>query len=157
MFLPRTDAAADSATAATPGPERRHGSETVLVVEDDNELRGLTERILKRDGYRVLTAPDGPTAQVLAAAHQGEINLLLSDIVMPQMLGSELARRITQDDPAVQVIFMSGYAPPVLTNGGTLPIGATILDKPFSADLLLGKVRHTLDSRPTQVAPYISK
>jgi PAS domain S-box-containing protein len=157
MFLPRTDAATEPTTAATPGPERRRGSETVLVVEDDNELRGLTERILTRDGYHVLTAPDGPTARALAAAHQGEINLLLSDIVMPQMLGSELARRITQDDPAVQVIFMSGYAPPVLTNGGTLPIGATILDKPFSADLLLGKVRHTLDSRPTQVAPSISK
>ena len=114
-------------------------------------MRSLTERILGRVGYRVIVAEDGPSAEVMAEQKKGEIDLLLTDVVMPGMLGSELARRVTDADLNVKVLFMSGYAPPVLVNGGTIPFDAAMVEKPFSADLLLGKVRLVLDQQdPTE-------
>jgi PAS domain S-box-containing protein len=150
MFLPVAHSHAGAAPEPRTENHRTSGSEMILVVEDDEALRLLTERILGRDGYRVLTAEDGPTAEVIAEQHRGEIDLLLTDMVMPGMLGSELAHRVTDADPSVSVLFMSGYAPPVLVNGGSLPSNAATVDKPFSADLLLGKIRQVLDA---QTAP----
>ena len=128
------------------------GSETILLVEDDAELRNVTERILRSAGYRLLTAPDGPAAMELARAHPGEIDLLLTDVVMPQMLGADLAIVLRREDPALRVLFMSGYAPPLLLAGGTLPFGAPLIDKPFSASLLTARVREALQAP----APHLS-
>ena len=146
IFLPVADGDAPFAAEQAFGEDRKRGTETVLLVEDDEAIRALAARILRKDGYRVLTAENGPAAQLIAEQRKGEIDLLLTDVVMPGMLGSELALRITEADPQVRVLFMSGYAPPVLVNGGTLPFNATMVDKPFSAVLLLGKVRQVLDA-----------
>jgi PAS domain S-box-containing protein len=146
IYLPVCEDQASSEPTVVPAPARSTGSETILLVEDDDALRPMAERILTRDGYRVLTAPDGPAAEQVAAAHRGEIDLLLTDIVMPGMLGSELAVRIRELDPQVRVLFMSGYAPGMLLHAGTLPPDAALVDKPFSADLLLGIVRRVLDT-----------
>jgi CheY-like chemotaxis protein len=138
---PETDA------AALPG----HG-ETVLIVEDEERLRALTERILGRHGYQIITAADGPEALTVAAAHPGPLDLLLTDVVMPHMLGHELAQRILDGRPGLPVIYMSGYAESVLTAHKTLPAGVTLLSKPVNETALLKAIRQVLDGtrpRPT--------
>jgi CheY-like chemotaxis protein len=108
-------------------------------------LRDVAGRILSGAGYRVLAAPCGPAALELAAEHEGPIDLLLSDVVMPGMLGKELAERLTGVRPATRVLYMSGYAQPVLHSQGTLDPGVALLEKPFTADDLLAAVRDRLD------------
>ena len=149
MFLPVTQGEVEAALMPIAASDRAPGTETVLLVEDDEAMRCLAERILDGDGYQVLTAEDGRAGELVAGQRRGEIDLLLTDVVMPGMLGSELARRVTEADPRVRVLFMSGYAPPVLVNDGTVPYNAAMVDKPFSADLLLGKVRQVLDTQAT--------
>ena len=127
-------------------PRRLTGSETILVVEDEPAMREVTRRILVRNGYKVLTAANGPQAISLAAAHPGRLDLLLTDVVMPQMLGREVAERIQQEHRSVRVLYMSGYAHPMLAHSGTLDAGLTLIGKPFSEQELLVKVREVLDS-----------
>ena len=122
------------------------GTETVLVVEDEQPLLDVTRRILERNGYIVLTAASGIEALMVADSHEGEIGLLLTDVIMPQMLGNELAEKLTSNRPGVRVLSMSGYALPVLSSQGTLEAGVNLLDKPFSADALLKKVREVIDA-----------
>ncbi len=119
--------------------------ETVLIVEDEDALREATRRLLVRHGYTVMTAPDGLAAISDAAVYEGAIDLLLTDVVMPQMLGVEVARQITDQRPGVRVLFMSGYAQPVLAAQGRLAAGVTLLEKPFSDTELLAKVREVID------------
>ncbi|WP_433301889.1 hybrid sensor histidine kinase/response regulator [Actinoplanes sp. CA-030573] len=119
--------------------------ETVLVVEDEAALRDVAGRILSAAGYRVLAAECGAEALQLAAAHDGAIDLLVSDVVMPGMLGKELAERLTGARPQTRVLYMSGYAQPVLHSQGTLDPGVALLEKPFTADDLLSAVRARLD------------
>ncbi len=145
-LLPATadTAVVDGATVVTPAQAGR--GETILVVEDEDSLRALTQRILTRNGYQVLTAADGPAALARAADHPGPIDLLLTDVVMPRMLGHELAHQVLETRPGVRVIYMSGYAETVLTVHKTLPPGVTLLSKPVSESALLGTVRQALDS-----------
>ncbi|GAA2518675.1 PAS domain-containing hybrid sensor histidine kinase/response regulator [Winogradskya humida] len=119
--------------------------ETLLVVEDEAALRDVAGRILSGAGYRVLAADDGPMALELAALHEGAIDLLLSDVVMPGMLGNELAERLVDARPDTRVLYMSGYAQPVLASQGTLDPGVALLEKPFTAEDLLSAVRKRLD------------
>jgi CheY-like chemotaxis protein len=121
-----------------------HG-ETLLVVEDEAALRDVAGRILSRAGYHVLTADGGPQALELAAVHDGSIHLLVSDVVMPGMLGKELVERLLDVRPATRVLYMSGYAQPVLASQGTLDPGVVLLEKPFTAAALLTAVRRRLD------------
>jgi PAS domain S-box-containing protein len=121
-----------------------HG-ETLLVVEDEAALRDVAGRILSRAGYRVLSADGGPQALELAAGHDGSIDLLLSDVVMPGMLGKELVERLLDVRPDTPVLYMSGYAQPVLASQGTLDPGVVLLEKPFTAAALLTAVRRRLD------------
>jgi two-component system cell cycle sensor histidine kinase/response regulator CckA len=127
---------------------------TVLVVDDDDRVRLLTERILVRAGYRVLSATSGPRALALAAAHVGEIDLLLSDMVMPGMSGSELAQAIALARPRIKVLFMSGY-----DRGQTGP-GQRLITKPFNRDGLIAAVVDALSggpgrtSRIARLTPY---
>jgi two-component system, cell cycle sensor histidine kinase and response regulator CckA len=132
-------------TALAPAaPATGHG-ETLLVVEDEAALRDVAGRILSRAGYRVLAADGGSRALELAALHDGTIDLLVSDVVMPGMLGKELAERLVRIRPDTRVLYMSGYAQPVLASQGTLDPGVALLEKPFTADDLLGAVRRRLD------------
>ena len=119
--------------------------ETLLVVEDESALRDVAGRILSGAGYRVLAADGGPQALQLAALHDGAIDLLVSDVVMPGMLGKELAERLVDTRPGTRVLYMSGYAQPVLAAQGTLDPGVALLEKPFTAADLLNAVRRRLD------------
>ncbi|WP_045743407.1 hybrid sensor histidine kinase/response regulator [Actinoplanes rectilineatus] len=134
------------AYAATEKPVTTGGcGETLLVVEDEVALREVTGRILTAAGYRVLSAEGGPQALELLAGHDGVIDLLVSDVVMPGMLGKELAERLVEARPGTRVLFMSGYAQPVLASEGTLDEGVALLEKPFTAKDLLTAVRRRLD------------
>jgi CheY-like chemotaxis protein len=147
VLLPVGDEAAPAAApVATPTVTSGHG-ETLLVVEDEAALRDVAGRILSGAGYRVLAADGGPQALELAARHEGEIDLLVSDVVMPGMLGKELAERLVDARPGTRVLYMSGYAQPVLASQGTLDPGVALLEKPFTAHDLLNAVRERLDGQ----------
>jgi hypothetical protein len=124
--------------------EPRPASGTVLVVEDYGDLRELFEEILSGAGYQVLTAGDGNEALAVARAHKGTIDILLTDIVMPNMLGPDLSRELRAVRPNMRVLFMSGHAQPVFTGASPLPHGSTLLQKPFMEAELLQKVGDVL-------------
>ena len=123
---------------AEPVPyQRTPKGETVLVVEDEAALREVTRRILTRNGYQVITAGNGPDAFAAARGWPGEIHLLVTDVVMPHMLGKEVAEKMRVIKPGIEVLFMSGYARPVLASQGRLDPNVALMEKPFSeADLL---------------------
>jgi hypothetical protein len=135
-----------AASAASREPERAHGGETILVVEDEDAMREVTRRILARNGHEVLVARSGPDALDVVEARDGPIDLMLTDVVMPRMLGKELAERMRDRMPAMRVLFMSGYAQPVLASQGTLEEGVVLIEKPFTERGLLAKVREVLDA-----------
>jgi two-component system cell cycle sensor histidine kinase/response regulator CckA len=136
ITLPVTAEAA--APIAAPSPyQRTPKGETVLVVEDESALREVTRRILTRNGYHVIVAASGPEALGIADGHPGEIHLLVTDVIMPHMLGKEVAEKMRLIKPEIEVIFMSGYARAVLASPGRLDPGVALVEKPFSeADLL---------------------
>jgi two-component system cell cycle sensor histidine kinase/response regulator CckA len=139
-----------ASSSPCPAPEEEPASitgrgETLLVVEDESALRDVAGRILSGAGYRVLAADGGPQALELAALHDGAIDLLVSDVVMPGMLGKELAERLVHVRPGTRVLYISGYAQPVLAAQGTLDPGVALLEKPFTAVDLLSAVRRRLD------------
>ena len=128
--------------------ERPAGTGTVLLVEDYPELRMLIEEILKGNGYRVLTAPDGAAALTIAREHPGEIDILLTDVVMPNMLGPDLAAQLKTENPNLRALFMSGHAQPALGGSATLPPDVPLLQKPFLANDLLDKMSEVLAAPP---------
>ncbi|MFI7544978.1 ATP-binding protein [Actinoplanes sp. NPDC049599] len=144
VLLPTGASEDPVAPALLPVVTAGHG-ETLLVVEDEDALRDVAGRILSGAGYRVLTAAGGEQALELAAGHEGSIDLLVSDVVMPGMLGKELAERLVDARPDTRVLYMSGYAQPVLASQGTLDPGVVLLEKPFTAAGLLTAVRRRLD------------
>jgi two-component system cell cycle sensor histidine kinase/response regulator CckA len=144
ILLPAGAAADPVAPVPEPVVTAGHG-ETLLVVEDEAALRDVAGRILSGAGYHVLTADGGNQALELAAVHEGAIDLLVSDVVMPGMLGKELAERLVGVRPDTRVLYMSGYAQPVLASQGTLEPGVALLEKPFTAADLLSAVRRRLD------------
>jgi two-component system cell cycle sensor histidine kinase/response regulator CckA len=125
------------------------GSETILLVEDDEAVREITVGILERNGYRVLAARDGVDA--LRELHDSgqHVDLLLTDVMMPRLNGSALADRLVSERPPLKVLFMSGYAEEAIDNDGALRPGMAFIQKPFTASTLAAKVRDVLDGRPT--------
>ena len=144
VVLPVGEHAESEPAAPPPASTSGHG-ETLLVVEDEAALRDVAGRILSGAGYQVLAADGGAQALELAARHEGVIDLLVSDVVMPGMLGKELAERLVHSRPETRVLYMSGYAQPVLASHGTLDPGVALLEKPFTAVDLLTAVRERLD------------
>jgi PAS domain S-box-containing protein len=140
--LPTTD----QPVQAPPAPPKQAGggSETILVAEDEDPLRETVFRSLTKAGYTTLTAADGPAALAVAAAHTEPIDLLLSDVMMPGMLGHELAAHLHKLRPDTPVLLMSGYAAGLMNDRGALPAGITILPKPFTENELLIAVRSSL-------------
>ena len=128
------------------------GTETILVVEDEANLRYLARQFLEKQGYRVIEAADGAVAMQIAVAHEGIIHLLLTDVIMPGMNGRELAQRILEVRPNTKVLYMSGYTENVIGRNGTLDTGIRLLQKPFTLRDLKNKVREVLDSTPAEVA-----
>jgi signal transduction histidine kinase/CheY-like chemotaxis protein len=118
--------------------------ETIMVVEDDEAIVDVTRHILTRNGYEVVTAASGAQAIELARAHEGTIDVLLTDVVMPKMLGKDLAAYLLGIRPDLRVLYMSGYAQPVLTSRGILDNGMTLLVKPFDESALVAKIQDVL-------------
>ena len=125
--------------------QRSPKGETVLVVEDEEALRQVTKRIFTRNGYHVITAANGPEALDIASTHPGEIHLLVTDVVMPHMLGKEIAAKMRAIKPGIEVLFMSGYARPVLASQGRLDPNVALVEKPFSEAELLAQAGHVLN------------
>jgi len=128
------------------------GSGVVLVVEDEAELREIVQRILTAHGHEVLVAAHGPEAIARADLYPGHIDLLLTDVVMPRMLGTELARRLVASRPGLRVLFMSGYAEALLDPSRSLLAGVALLEKPFTEPTLLAKVGEALHPAQASVA-----
>jgi hypothetical protein len=145
VLLPATDQTI-SGSGRHQGTAPVGGSETVLVVEDEDAMREVTRRILQRNGYQVITAGNGPEAIDLAASYAGPIDLLLTDVIMPKMQGNAVAEAVSHARPDLRVLFMSGYAQPVLGSHGNLEDGVTLVEKPFTEPTLLAKVRDVLDA-----------
>jgi CheY-like chemotaxis protein len=152
IYLPQADGAGESASAeASPlrEPVRPgRGSETVLIVEDEHTVRELTRQVLRLQGYRTLDAANGAQALAVAAAHDGPIHLLVSDVVMPGMNGPELAGKLKAVRPETAVLFLSGYTSHAIVRGGMLEEGNNFLQKPFTPTDLAATVRSVLDRRP---------
>ena len=115
------------------------------MAEDEDGVRAPVRRILLAHGYRVLEASDGPSALHIAEHHEGKIDLLLTDVVMPGMNGGELARRLRRIRTGIRVVFMSGYSAEAVATHGVLSPGAAFLQKPFSVAELVGRLREVLD------------
>jgi len=129
-------------------PALAGGTETILIAEDEDGIRDTLTRTLTAAGYTVLAAADGTAALKLAAQHPETIHLLLSDVVMPGMLGDELAAHLHERRPAVKVLFMSGYAGDLMNRYGVLQAGVTVLPKPFTKTELLTGIRAIIDVLP---------
>jgi PAS domain S-box-containing protein len=122
------------------------GTETILIVDDEEALREVTRRILTRNGYTVVTASSGAQAMEIAASHDGPIDLLLTDVIMPAMQGPAVANEMRQLRPGIGVLFMSGHAQPVLESEAVLGTEFLLVEKPFDQAILLESVRKVLDS-----------
>ncbi|HYN14312.1 MAG TPA: ATP-binding protein, partial [Terriglobales bacterium] len=149
LYLPRVDGLPErSQPAAAPAANCR-GSETLLVVEDEEGVRVLVRDYLRMNGYTVLEAEHGEEALRLACEHSGEISLMITDVIMPGMNGRELAERMGILRPAIKVLYMSGYAETAVYRKGVLEPGAPFLQKPFGPPDLGRKVRDVLGPEPT--------
>jgi two-component system cell cycle sensor histidine kinase/response regulator CckA len=145
VFLPRvTNRGAGPAGEAESESAPGGGSETVLVVEDQHEVRRLTADVLRSHGYRVLEAADGARALAILEAHRSPLDLLLTDVVLPGINGRELATRAQQLRPDLKVLFTSGYTDDVIAHRGVLDPGVAYLPKPYAPEELASKVRETL-------------
>jgi PAS domain S-box-containing protein len=157
-YFPRVDGREDAVAAQdSPGlPRTDHGQETILLVEDEINLRCLARQYLENQGYKILEAEDGAAALQIVDGHQGAIDLLLTDVIMPGMNGRELATRITKLLPDVRVLYMSGYTENAVGHDGTLDAGVNLLQKPFSLPVLKDRVREVLDSEPIPLEVVMS-
>jgi PAS domain S-box-containing protein len=147
VYLPRVAEPVEAKPERVEPAAANKGSETILLVEDEEAVRELASRILSAKGYSVVAAKSVKEAEEWCEKQGGKIHLLLTDIIMPGTSGRELARRITVKHPQTRVLYMSGYTDNVLAQGGELEAGLSFLQKPFTPAALVQKVRDVLDSR----------
>jgi CheY-like chemotaxis protein len=138
--IPLSPARAEAELSISPGHE------TILIVEDDAEVRGLARRILQRQGYTLLEVQNGQEALDLVAQYPEPIHLVLTDIIMPGMNGKTLAEALLQLRPELKIIFMSGYTDNLIAESGDLNARMAFVQKPFSAKALVQKIQTALDS-----------
>ncbi|HEV8608972.1 MAG TPA: PAS domain S-box protein [Thermoanaerobaculia bacterium] len=153
VYLPRVQVSAEALVAPEAAALPSVGNETILLVEDEESVRVLARRTLEARGYRVLDAADGGDA--VEIARTWSVDLLLTDMVLPGMGGSEIAARIHEIHPRTKVLYTSGYTDDVIVRGGLMERGAAFLEKPFTPSVLARKVREVLDGRAFEPAPKI--
>jgi CheY-like chemotaxis protein len=144
VYFPRADAAEPVEAEALPVAHPPVGTQTVLVVEDEDGLRALTKRLLERQGYIVLVAATADQA-LLVFDQNASIDVLLTDVVMPGASGPELTRALVDRKPGLKVIFMSGYTEDAIVHHGVLDPGVAFIHKPFTSDALGRKIREVLN------------
>jgi CheY-like chemotaxis protein len=147
IFLPRVAESAAEIPATTSADGAIGGSETILLVEDSQPLRKLTQSFLESHGFRVLVAKDGEEAIKVATQHSGKIDLLFTDVVMPGMNGRAVAETLLPRQPGMRVLYTSGYTDSFVARHGVLEEGMVLLHKPFTEEVLISKVREVLDSK----------
>jgi two-component system, cell cycle sensor histidine kinase and response regulator CckA len=148
VYLPRVDEVVEPEVSKQVPLVEKRGNEVVLLVEDEEAVRDLVRTILAGHGYEVIVAIDPQHAEAIASKFPGEIQLLLTDMVMPGISGRELASRIMISRPGIRVLYMSGYTENVMTSGGMLEHGLAFLQKPFSPAVLIRKIREILTQTP---------
>jgi two-component system cell cycle sensor histidine kinase/response regulator CckA len=145
IYLPRVDEPLEELKEEVRKKGLPGGSETIFVVEDNEEVRKLAKRILEKQGYKVLDGSQGNEALQICEGHKGPIHLMVTDVVMPGMSARELANRLMSVHPEMKVLYMSGYTDNAITHHGVLEKGMNYIQKPFTVDGLLRKVREVLD------------
>jgi two-component system cell cycle sensor histidine kinase/response regulator CckA len=148
IYLPRVEDAAVPARSTPASTTSLRGSETLLLVEDQQEVRRVARRVLEGRGYTVLVAASGPDALQVAGAHAGPIHLLVTDVIMPAMSGREVGLLLAPARPETKVLYLSGYADESVVRHGVLEPGIAFLQKPFTTEALARKVREVLDTPP---------
>ncbi len=147
IYLPRVEETTEPLGSAPASQSATGGSETVLLVEDEESVRQLVRETLEAKGYKVLEADHGEAALRIASSHQGPIDMLITDVVMPGMSGRELSKQLCASHPQTRVLFLSGYTEDAIVHQGVLEPGTTFLQKPFTLQMLSRKVREVLRSQ----------
>jgi CheY-like chemotaxis protein len=146
IYLPRVDEPVPEVGISASSDDSGRGSETILLVEDETQVRELVAQVLRASGYTVLSAAGPAAALTLSDRYPGPIHLLLTDVVMPEMSGRELCRRLKSLRSRTRVLYMSGYTDEALGRHGVLEPGTFLLQKPFRVGALGQKVREVLDA-----------
>ncbi len=144
IYLPRVEEVAEAVGSVRSSQSATGGSETVLLVEDEESVRQLVRETLETKGYKVLEADHGEAALRIASSHQGPIDMLITDVVMPGMSGRELSKQLCASHPQTRVLFLSGYTEDAIVHQGALEPGTAFLQKPFTLQILSRKVREVL-------------
>jgi CheY-like chemotaxis protein len=145
IYLPRVDESSPEADLGDSGERKINGTETILLAEDDDAVRGLARELLEARGYQVLEAANGGAALLHIENHVGAIEMLLTDVIMPEISGSELADRALKVRPELKVLYMSGYTDKSVVHRGIIEPDVNFIQKPFSSNDLTSKVREVLD------------
>jgi two-component system, cell cycle sensor histidine kinase and response regulator CckA len=146
IYLPLVESRVEAEQKESAASLSLAGTETILVVEDEEAVRDLACRVLRMRGYQVLAAPEAASALQICDSYEGSISLLVSDVVMPGMGGPELARLILTLRPGIKVLFVSGYSEEAIRSEGILEPSTLLVQKPFTPENLCRKVRQLLDS-----------
>ncbi len=146
IYLPRIGQTLEPLSLPSRPASQAGGVETILMVEDEEVVRQVTRKILETKGYKVLEAAGGPAALALSEQHRGAIQLLLTDVLMPEMSGKDLAKRLALRRPETRVLFMSGHTENAIVHHGVLKPGIAFIQKPFRLEALVHKVREVLDA-----------
>jgi len=146
IYLPRVDQPVELTGAETRSKTVQRGTETILLVEDDPQLRQLSSSVLTHCGYKVLAAGGPEEGLAICKENHRDIRLLVTDVVMPRMNGRQLAEQIAQISPSVKVLYISGYTSNAIVHYGVLDPGLWFLPKPFTLSALVAKVREVLDA-----------
>jgi PAS domain S-box-containing protein len=147
IYLPRVEDALEPVNATGASSLQNGGSETVLLVEDEESVRQLVRETLESKGYKVLEADHGESALHIVSHHSGKIDMLITDVVMPGMSGRELSAQLCSSYPHTKVLYLSGYTEDAIAHEGVLESGTAFLQKPFTLQMLARKVREVLDER----------
>ena len=146
IYLPQVDQEVSEIVTRPAFSALLPGTETVLLVEDDNQVRSMAAMALEMSGYEVLTAANGAEALLLCERYESKIELLLTDVVMPQMSGQELSSRLLKLRPATRVLFMSGHSETASIRHGVMEDGTDFIEKPFSPQAITRRIREVLDA-----------